>query len=117
MAFYKKPDLGDYLAERKRNDRKMRSFARMYGKSDHLEQIKQEFATKCDNSAENYDKSPKKLNNCYSMPTSSAMRDYMDLVEHRHKNRKIDPNQAFKERKKPKKTFNKWEIYDMVFDK
>ena len=108
MPYYKKSDLKDYLAERKRNERKMRNFARSYGKSVNSLAEAKEFAAKYAKKDENYDKSAKKLHNCYSAPTGTSIHEYIDSCRRELEKEQIDPNKAFKRRKTGGKSIIEW---------
>ena len=108
MPYYKKSDLKDYLAERKRNERKMRNFARSYGKSVNSLAEAKEFAAKYAKKDENYDKSGKKLHNCYSASTGTSIHEYIDSCRQGLEKEQIDPNKAFKRKKKKGESLIEW---------
>lgn len=96
MIYTKKFISTERGADQERNDNKMRTFTRMYGKVDDSDHNTEEFAAKCAEIAENHGKTYKRKQNHYEVPTECSMRKYADYIDNL---KKVDPNEAFKRRK------------------
>lgn len=86
--------------EKKRNDFKRWTFARMYSKETTFDVDYAELEAKAAKTAELTVKPVENVQNDSEATTGSSLRDYINLL---NKHRKLDPNQAFKEHKAEKR--------------